>query len=169
MTTTIIRSLSPEEWMSYKALRLEALKNDPDSFGSLYEENIDKTEERWRTELTSSQGWKVFAEIDSEIVGMAAAYCVPTDVGSIAAHLVGVYTKPAFRGRGIAGLLILSLIKVIKADGKINILALEVNKEAASAVRLYEKMGFVYGVPVPDYVRNDGAAFPQYAMSMKLF
>lgn len=167
MDDVVIRHLTPAEWQDYKDLRLEALSNDPDSFGSTYEENASKPEERWRAELTAEMGTKLFAEAGGRLVAMAGAYFEQTDRGTVA-HLIGVYTRPSARGNGIMERLINCLVEELKQEQAADTLELQVNRTAEAAVKLYEKLGFVYGEPVADYVRPNGERFPQSVMSMAL-
>ena len=168
MDKLTIRSLEPKDWQKYRALRLAALKQDPDAFGSTHEETLKKSEEQWELELTSAKGKKLFAEIKGQLAGMAGVYFEKDNEGEKVANLFGVYTDPTYRGYGIATKLIKALIIAIKTDGTANRLELSVNQDAASAVRLYEKLGFKYCEPVPDYVRSNGASFPQHRMMMLL-
>ena len=168
MNKLILRALGPDEWQSYKALRLDALLSDPDSFGSTYAETAIKSDELWRTEFAPVKERKVFAEIDGDLVGMAGVCFERTDDGDVEAYLVGVYTKSAYRGQGIAAKLIQALIDDLRNDGEVQIFYLEVHQDAAGAIRLYESLGFVRGEPVPDFVRSDGAVYPKYLMSLRL-
>ena len=57
----------------YKELRLRALREEPQAFGSSYEANVNKPDSYWVERLNdvkSGNGWLVFAEINDKLVGM---------------------------------------------------------------------------------------------------
>ena len=99
---------------------------------------------------------------------MAGVYFENDNEGVRVAILFGVYTDPSYRGYGVATKFIKVLIGDLKTDGTADRLELSVNQDAASAVRLYEKLGFNYCESVPSYVRSNGASFPQHCMMMLL-
>ncbi len=50
-----IRRLNPEDAVLYKALRLEALQNHPEAFGSDYEAEKDRPVDQYATRFQSEQ------------------------------------------------------------------------------------------------------------------
>ena len=100
-----IAELSPEEWRAYKELRLRALKEEHEAFGSSYEEGLQTTDEEWRKKLLESQEgkrmWYLFAKENNHLVGMIGAH---TERGKKVEHLaniVGVYVVSESRGKGL--------------------------------------------------------------------
>ncbi len=47
MVITIIQ-ITPSDWQLYKTIQLEALKEDPQAFGSSYTTWANATEEKWK-------------------------------------------------------------------------------------------------------------------------
>ncbi|MEN1985500.1 GNAT family N-acetyltransferase [Paenibacillus hubeiensis] len=145
----IFRGILPDEAEAYWPLRLEALKNHPESFGASYEMSVPIPLEEVRE--------RIHTDPDDYILG---AY---TEEGQLAgmmgfkreqglklkhkAFIWGVYVSPPFRGQGIAsGLLKEVLERGRRLDGlqQINLSVVDSNE---SAKRLYEQHGFeVYGI-----------------------
>jgi len=46
-----IESLKPNQWEAYKAVRLRALADTPNAFGSSLEKEIEYSEDDWRSRL----------------------------------------------------------------------------------------------------------------------
>ncbi len=65
-----IRQLTAEDATRYKALRLEALRNHPEAFGSDYEAEKDRPIERYATRLESEQSMTFGAFHENELVGV---------------------------------------------------------------------------------------------------
>jgi hypothetical protein len=70
-----VRTLSADDWRDWRALRLAALAEAPDAFGSRlgdWQGDGDR-EERWRARLTGP--WhNVIAELDVRPAGMASGF-----------------------------------------------------------------------------------------------
>ena len=158
-----IKTLKPEQWKDFRSIRLEALQTAPEAFGTRYEDMVDQPETKWREWLGADYGLKRFAYVGDEVIAMAGVFYEETF-----AHIIAVYTKPAYRGKGVSGVILTSLIDQIKAEGKVSRIQLEVNQTATGAIRSYEKLGFKTGTPIPDFVRSDGESFPEYQMYLSI-
>lgn len=79
---------------------------------------------------------------DGELVGLVAAYC--NDVDSRTAYVTSVSVLHGWQGRGIARQLLERCLEQAKTTGFRRI-ELEVGRENAAAIRLYEKLGFAVG------------------------
>jgi ribosomal protein S18 acetylase RimI-like enzyme len=100
---------------------------------------------------SSSKGW----------VGWYLATCQGTDC-----ELLFIYTASANRGQGIANKLLNDLIKRAGATDGIESLFLEVRVSNTSAIRLYEKSGFVRQSIRPRYYSNGEDALV-YRLTLK--
>lgn len=76
------------------------------------------------------------------LVGLVAAYC--NDQQNRIAYITSVSVRREWTGKGIAGQLMTRCIEHAKASGMWQI-SLEVASGNASAIRLYEKNGFIAG------------------------
>ena len=50
-----IIKLPPERWNEYKALRLRALQDDPQAFGSSYAKEVTYSDEKWQEGATKDK------------------------------------------------------------------------------------------------------------------
>jgi len=141
-----IITLDPERWEEYRALRLQALRQDASSFGSSYEENVDHPEDFWRGRLEEAQRKvetvTLFAEVDGRLVGMLGAHRALRLKTRHVATVYGVYVDPAVRGQGVGRQLMQALLDEIGRIPEIEKLELTVNTENPAALALYRRFGF---------------------------
>ncbi|EPL9568252.1 N-acetyltransferase family protein [Providencia rettgeri] len=143
MTEPKIRLLELADAQDFRDIRLSALKESPEMFGSTYacEEklSIEVFEARLRDAMVFG------AYIDKEIVGLSV---LKQDGGPKDAHkayLSGVFVAPEQRGHGIAEKLLLAVKRY--ANEHMEQIMLTVVDGNKAAISLYEKHGFkIYGV-----------------------
>ncbi len=143
MQTASVRLLRPDEAAAFRAIRLEALEQAPEAFGSMLEDEATKPLDWFRERL---DGRIVFGALAGPaLVGIAGFYA---QSGAKKCHkgvLWGVYVRPAARGSGVARRLAEAVID--HARGRVEILQLTVVTTNARARGLYTSLGFVeYGV-----------------------
>ncbi|KAF4405919.1 MULTISPECIES: GNAT family N-acetyltransferase [Streptomyces] len=105
-----IGTARPEDWARLRELRLDALR-DPVArvaFIETYEDGLERSEESWRRRATpiteGGASTTVFAaDADGSWVAMLALLDETAD-GTVPPqlHIVGVYTRPEYRGTGLA-------------------------------------------------------------------
>ena len=140
MTVTLI-TLSSDDWRVWRSLRLAALAEAPDAFGSRLAEWIDADESRWRARL-SIPGAIDLVALDSGTgspVGMVTG--TPAARRGDGAELISMWVAPAARGRGVATLLIDAVVTWAAVAGAPR-LELSVMAENEPARRTYERNGF---------------------------
>ncbi|MGO2009791.1 GNAT family N-acetyltransferase [Vreelandella alkaliphila] len=162
-----IQVVTPEDWALYKSVRLESLKDSPDSFGATYEQESALSDADWRARLDlSARGLMAFplvAERGGRAMGLAWGVIHAPEVET--AHIYQMWVSPAARGQGIAKAL-LGKIKTWAIDKECERLALDVTTSNEAAVGLYRLSGFMaMGQPVP--LRKDSSLMMQ-AMLMAL-
>lgn len=91
----------------------------------------------FRDELKNENSKYIMAKFDNEIVGFAGIWKVQDE-----AHITNIVTKKSFRNKGIATLLLKSLIDICKKQNNINSLTLEVNENNIIAQNLYKNQNF---------------------------
>ena len=128
-----LRRLGPDDWEVLRDVRLRALAESPDAFGSTLDRERDFPEKEWRRRLVRP----VYAVVvDGRPVAMAGAF---TEDGRV--QVWGMWTDPAHRGRGHARTLLDVLLADAVADGRP--VSLHVNTANRGARTAYERYGFV--------------------------
>lgn len=130
----------------YRTLRLQGLKENPEAFGSSFEEEslIDLDTYKKRLEDKDSVTFGVF--INDVLVGILTLRTSQRLKTKHNGHLVGMYVDKNYRRQGIGKLLINEVLRYAKSHQIIN-LFLTVTSSNQDAIKLYEHMGFVqYGV-----------------------
>jgi ribosomal protein S18 acetylase RimI-like enzyme len=142
-TSVTVRAVRPEEWQRFRDVRLLALADSPDAFGSTLEQERDHAREEW---IEWISGWsdtttnRAFVAVEDDTwLGIA--------VGSRTAHerIVHVYSMwvdPSARRKGIGRLLLDELVDWARSIGASG-LELGVTAANLGAVAFYERTGFV--------------------------
>lgn len=142
-----IRTLDAKDAARYRALRIEALTNDPDAFGASLEDALkaplEKTENRLSAETSVTFG---AFEADELVGNVTLAW----ETGSKSRHrasVYAVYVTPSARGKGVARILMETLIGFAEQHDEIEQLYLMVTSTNLPAVKLYGHLGFLkYGM-----------------------
>ena len=143
----IIRKLRETDAEKYQEIRLNALKTDPEAFGSTYGREVEFSIEHVASRIAPTKDRFVLgALLNDELVGTATFMRESGLKTYHKGNVFGVYVKPDYRGRAIGKALLTELIEQAKqCEGleQINLAVVNVNH---SAKKLYESLGFeVYG------------------------
>jgi len=145
-----IRPFIPSEWREYRDLRLRALKESPDAFGSTFEKSSLIPDSEWKARLervSPHTDLPMAAMAGDEAVGLAWAKRENPD--DDVAHLYQMWVAPEFRGAGIGRGLVDAAVNWARDRG-VKAMVLDVTCGNVPAARLYESMGFrPVGTPVP--------------------
>ena len=133
----IVAIASPTDWLQVRRLRLTALRDTPDAFGSTFEDESQRPPEWWIDRLQSS-GSVTFVATDPGESGIAVLgpYQSPPDCGVFA-----VWVAPEHRGMGVGDALMSALIARARTQG-VGRLVLHVGRSNLSAKKLYLRHGF---------------------------
>lgn len=141
-----IRLLQPSDAVAYWDLRLFALKESPVSFGSTWEESVNRPNplEQVKERLQpSEQMFTMGAWDNDQLVGVVTIVRETQTKFSHRANLYAMYVAPSARGKGLAKRLIQKAIdhatQFIGLE-QINLIVVSTNEAAR---RLYESVGFV--------------------------
>lgn len=143
------RKIKSTEAREFRRIRLECLKKFPESFGTLYEDEVGKAklffEENIETESADIFFFGAFSGDD--LIGTAGFVRGNRTKTRHRGEIVAVYVNPDFHGRKVGENLLRALIKaVFNLDG-IESIELTVVADNDSALRLYERIGFeTFGV-----------------------
>jgi GNAT superfamily N-acetyltransferase len=134
-----IRTLGPDDWQIKRELRLAALRDTPEAFGSTYADAARRDEEQWRAWPTG--GARLFSAWSTprEPVGLAGADRAD-EPGT--AYLFAMWVAPTARRQGVAGALIEAVSDWARTEGLTAVL-LEVAPGNAAAEQAYLRYGFV--------------------------
>jgi len=132
-----LRVVTPDDWETWRVIRLEALAQAPDAFGSRLADWERASEGRWRERLALRGSHNLVAFIDAWPAGMATG--VPD---GDAVELISMYVGTSARGTGVAGALIRT-IEDWARERNARRLCLNVRAANAPARRLYERHGLV--------------------------
>ena len=137
-----IRLLKKKDWQVFKALRLEALIQHPEAFGSSFEEESALTDEALQHRFSTCDLFGAFFQ--DELIGCAGFFVYASEKMAHRGCLYSMYTKNTHRNRGVAG----ALIKAIIAHAKTSVMQLHTTVVTTNhtALRLYQNHGFhIYG------------------------
>jgi GNAT superfamily N-acetyltransferase len=146
-----VRVLSADEWRLYRDLRLRALADSPDAFGSTLAEESGRLGTEWARRLASSADSRVnlpmVAEVRGEPIGLAWGR-IDTSAPDVA-MLYQMWVAPTHRGVG-AGRMLLEAVIAWARVRNTSSLDLGVTCGDSPARRLYERAGFKpMGEPQP--------------------
>lgn len=135
-----MRVLTADDWMLWRELRLQALTEAPQAFGSRladWQGDGDR-EERWRDRLSIPGSRNLIATVNNKPVGMASGVPDPDDVS---AELISLWVHPAARGQGVGDALI-EAVTLWATRAGFEALRLAVTPANEYALKLYYRNGF---------------------------
>lgn len=146
-----VRPFASHEWRIYRDLRLRALADSPDAFGSTLAREAGGADEKWAARLArgvaSGTDCPLVAEVNGCAVGLTWARVDAP--GDTEAHLFQMRVAPGCRGRG-AGRLLLRAAIDWALSANVRALHLAVTWGDTPAMRLYRRAGFEpVGDPAP--------------------
>ena len=151
--------LTPTDWQKFKAIRLRGWATDPISFGGSREQEEIGESEYWTKRLVDPKRFYMAIEKGDTFISMAGVICTP-DRGWM---LVGVYTVPEARGKGLAKQIVQACLEEAKSRGATT-MTLYVNNEQVPALNLYTKLGFKMVRIEKGEVMGDGLVHDEYVM-----
>lgn len=156
---------------AYRELRLEALRDCPEVFGSDYAQNLARPASFWRERLRvagTPGSLKIYLawHLD-EPVGLCGLALNDSPKTRHSASLVQVYVRPAWRGMGIAGVLIGACLQWARGH-EVTIVKLGAATTNTSAIRCYQRCGFrAYGTE-PRALCYGGVCYDELLMAREL-
>ncbi len=160
---TIIK-LPPDKWESYRTLRLEALREEPQAFCSSYKDMEQMPPEYWQGRLAEAargiNSWLLFAVDGEQLVGMiGASYEKP----GLSTQIISLYVTKGSRRKGVGRALIKAILSEIEKSQNIHKVSLEVSQDQIAAIRLYRQLGFQV-ISSTEEQQGDGQIFVGYRM-----
>jgi ribosomal protein S18 acetylase RimI-like enzyme len=143
----LIRKLTVEDLDALWTLRLQALSDNPEAFGSTYEETLARGKESYRWRLSQEEDIFLLGAFEDEsLIGMVGFF---REEGMKTRHkgfVVSMYVLPEKRGYGAGRALMQELIARARQIAGLEQLLLAVVTTNRAAIQLYRSLGFtVYG------------------------
>ncbi|MET4575871.1 GNAT family N-acetyltransferase [Ottowia thiooxydans] len=138
-----IRPAEPNEWRTYRDVRLQALLDSPNAFGSTYEAEVGRTDALWAARMaaaaSSGQDRALFACDGDRVCGLV--WCKLSPDEPMVANIYQMWVDPASRGTGAGRALLGEAIAWAEAAGARRV-CLGVTAADTPAMRLYLAFGF---------------------------
>lgn len=159
-----VRRLTTADAGLYRSIRLEALKQTPEAFGSTFESESAQPLTWFADRLRRSAVFGAFR--GAELLGVAGFFA---QMGQKEAHkgvLWGMYVRAAARGVGVGRGLIETVVEYARPCVELIQLTVVSNNEQAR--RLYASLGFVaYGIE-KNALKEGGRYFDEVLMAKAL-
>jgi len=136
------RLLTATDAEAYRNLRLDGLQNNPEAFGSSFEEEKDFPIEQIADRFESQGSYTIGVFDHEELVGVATLVQESKLKLKHKASIFAVYVSPKKRGFGIGKQLMAEVINKAKELEEVEQLTLTVVSTNASAKSLYSSLGF---------------------------
>jgi GNAT superfamily N-acetyltransferase len=162
MANLQVRRLKPDDWLTMRQIRLAALADSPDAFGSTTAREIAFPEAEWRRRISGSPPFVAWQ--GEEPVGLAGV----KQVGATRAgewELIGMWVRPDARGGGVADKLVSAVIDAVKAEHA-GSLTLWVADGNARARGFYTRFGFEPTGARQVFKRHDGSQFDEEQLAL---
>ena len=139
----LIRRLRSDEWRAYRDIRLRALQDSPQAFGSTFEVESAKLDDYWEARLAaaakSPHQSPLIAEEGTRKVGLVWVWIDPERTDE--AHVIQMWVAPEVRGQGCGARLVKAAVDWAR-ERKVRSIHLRVTCGDTAAVRLYQRAGF---------------------------
>jgi ribosomal protein S18 acetylase RimI-like enzyme len=138
-----IEPLTPLNALTFKTLRLRALRDDPQAFGSTYAKESQLGDADWikrATQWSDGERSIMFLASDEGVAcGIAGSFLDEGDITR--AQLVSMWMAPTHRRRGLGRLLVKEVLGWARSRN-VRVLHLMVTSNNDDATSFYERLGF---------------------------
>jgi len=135
-----IARLGPDDAADYRTLRLEGLRDSPESFSSSWDEESVRPLDDFVTRLERNHIFGARTNGTMILQGVAGFYVREQNKARHKGVLFGMYVRPDARGTGTGAALVARVIDC--AATMVEEITLTVGASNAAAIRLYERAGF---------------------------
>jgi GNAT superfamily N-acetyltransferase len=135
--TITIRRSDRADWRALKTIRLEALADTPDAYGSTWKENSTWSDAQWKNAASNRLYFLAFR--DDSVVGMVSGGLNDTHPGT--RWLYGMYVTASNRGSGTAEQLVATVCEWVRREG-FDEVYLHVTSTVVRARAFYTRLGF---------------------------
>jgi GNAT superfamily N-acetyltransferase len=131
--------LGPDEGTRLRAIRLRALQDAPDAFGTTFEQAFAHSDDVWAKQVVELPTFVIVYEDDGRDVAMVR--CARDQDKTDTAWLISMWVAPEIRRAGAGGVLV-DLVVAWAHENGISRLVLDVADLNRPAIALYESKGF---------------------------
>jgi len=164
----LVRKLTDDDLDALWVVRLQALKDNPEAFGSTYEETVARGKEVFRPRLGRGDDVFYLGAFDDTLVGIVGFYREEGIKNRHKGFVVSMYVLPEKRGLGVGKALVQELIARAKQIAGLEQLHLAVVTSNRAACLLYRSLGFeVYGTQ-PRALKMGGSYWDEDQMILYL-
>ncbi|GGT35454.1 GNAT family N-acetyltransferase [Nonomuraea spiralis] len=161
MREIAIVQLGPDEGERLKEVRLRALQESPDAFGSSYAREVGFSAEDWAERLKNPDSrWWVATSDGLGDVGLVCMLLEETG-----AHLLSMWVAPEARGRGLASRLVDRSVEWARSSGAEQVQLWAVDRNHAARA-LYGAKGFTPSGKVMALPSNPALMETNYVLSL---
>ena len=154
----IYRRLKPGESGLYREIRLECLKNHPESFGSSYQAQsvLPWLAFEGFIEEQTADRFVTGAFDEDKLIGICAFNRESKEKLRHQGDIIQVYVKPVYKGQRVGYSLLSTTISDIFEQTSVEQLAITVTTANPAANKLYEQLGFREFAIHPRYLKVAG-------------
>lgn len=159
-----IRRLAPTDAVVYRDIRLEALRCNPEAYGSTFEAENARRLTWFSDRLTGSAVFGAFQ--DSELIGIAGLFIGEGEKEAHKGLLWGMYVQPSSRRAGVGRRLVETIVDY--ARKRVELIQLAVVSDNEQARRLFASLGFLeYGIE-KNALKQKGRYYDEVLMAKDL-
>ncbi|HEY7347848.1 MAG TPA: GNAT family N-acetyltransferase [Ktedonobacterales bacterium] len=139
----IVRLLTEEDIEALWSVRLRSLQDNPEAFGSTYEETLGRGKENMRQRLLKPHAETFYiGAFEESLVGIVGYFRESGVKGQHKGYIISMYVTPEQRGHGIGKALVAEAIAQARKVTGLEQLLLAVVTSNTAARRLYLSLGF---------------------------
>lgn len=143
----LVRKLTEEDLDALWTMRLRALMDNPEAFGSTYEETVARGKDVFRQRLAQGDDIFFLGAFDETLIGMVGFFREEGVKNRHKGYVVSMFVLPEKRGQGAGKALMQALIALARQIDGLEQLHLAVVTTQQAASLLYRSLGFeVYGM-----------------------
>jgi len=159
--------LPPDDWQTYKEIQLEALREDPQAFGSKYADWVNATDEKWKERPNNPDTIIILAKDGETPLGLVGVHFEENEMNGKEGHVWGMFVSKKYRGQGLGRKLMEKIIERVQKTTRITNLQLMVNPHQEVAIQLYVALGFKT-VRTKKLTLGDGNSYDLLVMELRL-
>ncbi len=162
--TVVFRRLDADDWADFRQIRLRALTEAPQVYGTTLEQEDDKQDGFWRDRLEHPVNAVFAGYHGSDAVALAG---LRLGAGGNVVHrgfIWGVFVAEEHRGRGVGRDLMSVLLDHADQQPGLEFCELNVIIDNAAAQRLYASLGFTVVGTIPKAIKHAGRYSDEHVM-----